>query len=353
MSKVFLRLLVVIILIAGITTAVYFIINQPDENKKLYEDYASLTKTEKYQNFDYLTKEWVNSGTGTPISLVKNDQTLNTHYKLATAIKNQIESNLLLINYAKDVDKTAQKSIAKKIDSAAMMATAKDSISDSISTLVVLGTMVLTYFTNIHIDGWCGLLVAIFVFYAGYSSAKDTISPLLGQPPEPEFVERIEEIIMEYQKQGVLGIHDLVVHNYGPGRVMLSVHVEVPSSGDVLILHDMIDLIEHRLARELGCSAVIHMDPICVDDELTNEMKQRVAEIIEKMTEKITFHDFRIVHGPTHTNIIFDIVIPFEVKRSEEEIVEWLQEEVHAFSTDDMEYFAVIDVDRDMYSSAK
>ena len=129
MSKVFLRLLVVIILIAGITTAVYFIINQPDENKKLYEDYASLVKTEKYQNFDYLTKEWVNSGTGTPISLVKNDQTLNTHYKLATAIKNQIESNLLLINYAKDVDKTAQKSIAKKIDNFNKKAYGKDGVS--------------------------------------------------------------------------------------------------------------------------------------------------------------------------------------------------------------------------------
>ena len=172
------------------------------------------------------------------------------------------------------------RNIAKKIDSAAMMATAKDSISDSVSTLVVLLTMVITLVTDIHIDGWCGLFMAAFVFYAGFSSAKDTISPLLGQPPEPEFVQRIEDIIMEYQKQGVLGIHDLVVHNYGPGRVMLSVHVEVPSSGDILVLHDMIDLIEHRLARELHCSAVIHMDPICVDDELTNEMRHKVAEII-------------------------------------------------------------------------
>lgn len=244
------------------------------------------------------------------------------------------------------------RSIAKKFDSAAMMATAKDSISDSISTIVVLLTMLITLFADVHIDGWCGLLVAAFVFYAGYGSAKDTISPLLGQPPEPEFVQKIEDIIMEYQEQGVLGIHDLVVHNYGPGRVMLSVHVEVPSSGDILALHDMIDLIEHRLARELRCSAVIHMDPVSVDDELTNEMKQRVAEIVEQMEGNITFHDFRIVHGPTHTNIIFDVLVPFDVKCSEEEIVELLGEKIHAFSTEDMEYFAVIDVDRDMYGSS-
>ncbi|MBQ8597959.1 MAG: cation transporter [Lachnospiraceae bacterium] len=235
------------------------------------------------------------------------------------------------------------RNIAKKIDSAAMMATAKDSISDSISTIVVLLAMLVTLFADVHIDGWCGLLVAVFVFYAGYSSAKDTISPLLGQPPEPEFVQRIEDIIMEYEEQGVLGIHDLVVHNYGPGRVMLSVHVEVPSSGDILALHDMIDLIEHRLARELHCSAVIHMDPICVDDELTNEMRQKVAEIIEGMEGHITFHDFRIVHGPTHTNLIFDVVVPFEYGLTDSEVVAYIREQVQKINEN---YFVVIEVDK-------
>jgi cation diffusion facilitator family transporter len=159
--------------------------------------------------------------------------------------------------------------VGKNIDSAAMLATAKDSVSDALATTMILLTTLLAKYTGLRIDGYCGLAVALIVFWAGISAARDTISPLLGQPPEPEFVEKIEEIIMSYEDRGVIGIHDLVVHNYGPGRVMLSVHVEVPSSGDILALHDMIDLIEHRLKNELECSAVIHMDPACVDDEAT------------------------------------------------------------------------------------
>lgn len=233
--------------------------------------------------------------------------------------------------------------ISKKIDSAAMMATAKDSISDSVSTLVVLLTTLLAFMTDIQIDGWCGILVAGFVIFTGVGAMKDTISPLLGQPPEPGFVKKVEEIIMEYKSQGVLGIHDLVVHNYGPGRVMLSVHVEVPSSGDILVLHDMIDLIEHRLAKELSCSAVIHMDPVCVNDELTKQMKEDVAEIIKKMEGDVTFHDFRIVHGPTHTNLIFDVVVPFDYTMTDGEVIEFLKNEIHRI---DEKYMAVIEVDK-------
>jgi len=233
--------------------------------------------------------------------------------------------------------------ISRKIDSAAMMATAKDSISDSVSTMVVLAATVLAFAVDIQIDGWCGILVALFVLWTGYGAMKDTISPLLGQPPEPEFVKRIEEIIMEYKEQGVLGIHDLVVHNYGPGRVMLSVHVEVPSTGDILALHDMIDLIEHRLARELRCSAVIHMDPICVNDEETNRMKEKVARIVEDMEGDVNFHDFRMVHGPTHTNLIFDVVVPYGYGMSDKEVRDYIQKKI---SEIDPNYFAVIDVDK-------
>ena len=239
------------------------------------------------------------------------------------------------------------KRIAKKIDSATMDATAMDSLSDSVSTTVVLFTTLLAYFFGIQIDGYCGVLVALFVFWTGFQAAKETINPLLGQPPEPEFVKQVEDIVMSYKDRGVLGIHDLVVHNYGPGRVMLSVHVEVPAKGDILELHDMIDNIEHRLARELNCSAVIHMDPICVDDELTNELKASVAEIIRKKSEKLHFHDFRIVQGPTHTNVIFDIEVPYDVKEEDAEIVKELQKEIRKLSTPEMEYFAVIDVDRE------
>lgn len=234
--------------------------------------------------------------------------------------------------------------IGKKIDSAAMMATAKDSISDSISTIVVLLTTLLALWTDIRIDGWCGILVALFVLWTGYEAMKDTVSPLLGQPPEPEFVARIEEIIMQYQEQGVLGLHDLVVHNYGPGRVMLSVHVEVSSAGDILELHDMIDLIEHRLAGELNCSAVIHMDPVCVNDEETNKVKEKVGEIIKGMEGDVRFHDFRMVHGPTHTNLIFDVAVPYDYVMTDNELVSYIREKVREL---DENYFVVIDVDKE------
>ena len=187
------------------------------------------------------------------------------------------------------------------------------------------------------------MLVALFVFFAGFSAAKETIGPLLGQPPEPEFVKRIEEIIMEYKEQGVMGMHDLVVHNYGPGRVMLSVHVEVPAEGDILALHDMIDTIEHRLAKELTCSAVIHMDPVCADDALTNELKGQVAAIIKNMEGRITFHDFRIVHGPTHTNLIFDVVVPYDYGMTDEEVADYIRRQVKQINEN---YFVVIDVDK-------
>lgn len=239
------------------------------------------------------------------------------------------------------------KSVARKINSAAMDATAMDSLSDSVSTTVVLMTTVISYFCQIQIDGYCGVVVALFVAMTGFQAAKETIDPLLGQPPEPEFVKHVQEIVLSYTGMGVLGIHDLVVHNYGPGRVMLSVHVEVPAKGDILELHDVIDNIEHRLARELNCSAVIHMDPISVDDELTNELKAAVAQIIRQKSEKIHFHDFRIVQGPTHTNVIFDIEVPYEIKEDDAEIVKDLQKEIRKLGTAEMEYFAVIDVDRE------
>ena len=166
-----------------------------------------------------------------------------------------------------------------------------DSLSDSVATTVVLIATLVSFFSGIQIDGYCGVIVALFVGMTGFQAAKETIDPLLGQPPEPAFVKQVREIVMSYQKQGVLGIHDLVVHNYGPGRVMLSVHVEVPAEGDILHMHDMIDNIEHRLHRELNCSAVIHMDPVSVGDERTNELKAKVREIINGMQENIHFHD--------------------------------------------------------------
>ena len=240
------------------------------------------------------------------------------------------------------------KSVAKKIDSAAMGATAMDSLSDSVATTVVLIATLVSYFFGIEIDGYCGVIVALFVGMTGFQAAKETINPLLGQPPESAFVNQVRAIVMSYQEQVVLGIHDLVVHNYGPGRVMLSVHVEVPASGNILHMHDMIDNIEHRLRRELNCSAVIHMDPVSVGDERTNELKEKVRGIIEGMHENIHFHDFRIVDGPTHTNVIFDVEVPYSVKMEDKEIVSYLRQKIRELGGNGQEYYAVIDVDRDL-----
>ena len=234
------------------------------------------------------------------------------------------------------------RSTGRKIDSAAMMATAADSLSDMLSTSVVLIATLIGKFTGLQIDGWCGLLVGIFILYAGFSAAKDTISPLLGQPPQKEFVEKIESIVQSYPQ--VLGIHDLIVHDYGPGRVMISLHAEVPASGDMLHLHDTIDNIERQLHRELHCDAVIHMDPVMNDDEETQELKKQVTCCLHELDKSLNLHDFRIVKGPTHTNSIFDILVPFKFQLSDAEISRFMEEKIHSISAS---YYAVINIDKD------
>ena len=202
-------------------------------------------------------------------------------------------------------------SVGKKIGSLAMRATATDSISDCIATTVVLICSIIAKFTSINLDAYCGVVVAIFIFIAGFKAAKDTIDPLLGTPPEEEFVEEIENIVMSHDD--ILGIHDLIVHNYGPGRVMISLHAEVDAHGDILVLHDLIDNIEHELKTKCNCQALIHMDPIINDDEEINQLKHDIANLIKEIDKKMTLHDFRVVKGPTHTNVIFDVVAPYSL----------------------------------------
>lgn len=231
--------------------------------------------------------------------------------------------------------------IGHRINSSAMLATAKDSLSDTISTLVVLIATLVSHFTNIQIDAYCGVLVALFIFYAGYSAAKDTISPLLGQAPDPEFVQQINDIVMSYE--GVIGLHDLIVHNYGPGRILISLHAEVPADGDILTMHDMIDLIEHHLRSSLHCEAVIHMDPVCIGDAETDRLKELVLGYIHDIDEVITMHDFRIVKGPTHTNVIFDIVVPYKYKYTDQELIQMISKRI---LEENPYHFAVIEVDK-------
>lgn len=231
---------------------------------------------------------------------------------------------------------------SRLIDSAAMRATAVDSLSDSIATTVVLLSTLIGKYTHLMIDGYCGVLVGLFILFAGYKAAKETLSPLLGQPPTKEFVSQIESIVMS--DPSVCGMHDLIVHDYGPGRVMISLHAEVPSNRNILEIHDAIDNIEVRLKKELHCDATIHMDPILVDDPVVANLKKQVAAIIASHKEIVSFHDFRIVKGPTHTNLVFDILLPMDCQTSEAEVLHNLRADVQAQIGKN--YYCVIQVDR-------
>lgn len=232
--------------------------------------------------------------------------------------------------------------IGKKLGSAAMRATATDSLSDTCATTVVLLSAIVGEVFGIQIDGFCGILVGLFIFYAGVSAAKETLDPLLGQAPEETLVLQIEEIVLSHQE--VRGIHDLLVHDYGPGRLMISLHAEVPAEGDILELHDVIDNIEVELRRKLNCDAVIHMDPVVTEDKHILYLKQKVGEIIQGIDPVISMHDFRVVAGPTHTNLIFDIVVPYEYRLSDEALVGQIQGRVAKDLGEG--HFVVIQVDK-------
>ena len=221
---------------------------------------------------------------------------------------------------------TYNRSYGNKIASAAMGATALDSISDAVATFVVLVSTVVSHFTGLQIDGVCGMLVGLFIMYAGISAAKETINPLLGQPAEDCFVERVHEIVLS--RKEILGMHDLVVHNYGPGRTMLSLHAEVPVDGSLVELHEVIDEVEHQISDELGCTAVIHMDPIWAKDEETQKMKKEMEADLKLIDPSLTLHDFRMVRCTGHMKLFFDIQEPYSCKIEEKELVKRLQDHV-------------------------
>ena len=218
--------------------------------------------------------------------------------------------------------------IGRKINSPGMSATAMDSLSDSIATSVVLISMLLARFADVNIDGWGGAAVAIFIIFSGFKAAKETLSPLLGNPPDPQLVRDITDIVMSHPE--VLNVHDLIVHDYGPGRLMISLHAEVPGDGDIYALHDAIDTAEYELQQKLGCSAVIHMDPVSPDGTKTAHMREELAEAAKAIDPRLTIHDFRIVDGPTHTNVIFDAVLPNDSPVTEDDAKAQLETIVHS-----------------------
>ena len=237
------------------------------------------------------------------------------------------------------------RAVGKKIKSAAMSATAADSLSDTAATSAVLLAMVIGKLTDVQLDGWVGLVVALFILWSAVQAARDTISPLLGQAPDPMLVKEIESLVMAHDT--VVGIHDLVVHDYGPGRCIISLHAEVPADEQVLELHDVIDNIEEELAQKLHCEAVIHMDPVVVGDPTVTALHQQVAALVKTIDPRITIHDFRMVPGQTHTNLIFDAVIPFDERLTRQQVADRIRQMVSEMEGD---YRAVVKVENSYVS---
>lgn len=219
------------------------------------------------------------------------------------------------------------KHLGEQINSSSLKATATDSLNDVYTTSGVLVSVIISHFTGLNLDGFIGFIVAVFILYSGIGIIKDTISPLLGEAPSPELVASIEEKILSYPN--VLGIHDLVIHNYGPNRCFASVHVEVDASEDIMISHDLIDTIERDFMIDLSIHLVIHLDPIITDDIITSELKNAVSVIVNSIDASLSIHDFRAVQGVTHTNLIFDIDVPVGFNMSNKELAYTINQRVH------------------------
>lgn len=230
--------------------------------------------------------------------------------------------------------------IGKKIDSTALQASSQDSRNDVLSTAAVLLGALVSRYTGLMLDGWMGLAVAVFIIVSGIRLIIDTTSPLLGLAPTKELVREIYRKIMSYQ--GILGLHDLNVHNYGPGRCFASVHCEVPADEDIMVSHDIIDNIERDFLKDLNIHLVIHLDPIVTGDERTNELKGVVAGIIREISPDITMHDFRVVWGTTHSNLIFDVVVPYRFRMADDQLQQTLVDRIHQMNPN---YHAVVVVD--------
>ena len=236
------------------------------------------------------------------------------------------------------------KRLGKKIDSISLIASGTDALNDVVVTFATVISMVVFMIFKVNIDGYIGCVVAFFIIKAGIEVVTDALGPLLGQPADKEVVDKIEEIILS--GEGIVGVHDLVVHNYGPGRIFASAHAEIPSDCDLLRMHDIIDQIETKIFKEINVEITIHFDPIDVNNDNLARMREKVAEIVNNIDSTLKFHDFRMVSGHTHTNLIFDIVYPYNCKLKEEEVLEKIDEKIDEISDfDNMKYFTVIKVD--------
>ncbi len=232
--------------------------------------------------------------------------------------------------------------VGKQIDSHPLKATATDCISDAIATGATILTLIIYKVWEVNIDAYCGILLSLLIFRAGFSTIRETLQTLLGPPPDAELVKRIEEIVMD--NDIVVGVHDLIVHDYGPGRRMISIHAEVPLDGDLATMHDCIDNIERRLSDELGCHAVIHMDPVLMGNEKVDNLKHQLKDIISSLSLGLSIHDFRVVIGPSHTNLIFDTVVPLECKLTDNQVIDLISDKVKEKIGEN--YYCVIGIDK-------
>ena len=230
--------------------------------------------------------------------------------------------------------------IGRRIRSTAMEAAALDSLSDCAATGAVLAASLAERYTALPLDGWCGLLVALFIFWSGIQAVKTTMDPLLGTPPSAEFVKQIQDLVLSHPH--IIGVHDLIVHDYGPGRRMISLHAEVPAKRDILELHSQIDHVERELRERLGCEAVIHMDPV-MTDALTQETHRKVAELVRCIDSDITIHDFRMVPKQGRTELVFDAAVPFDFRLTDRQVEEKIKDAVQVL---DSGYQAVVRVER-------
>ena len=231
--------------------------------------------------------------------------------------------------------------LGRRIGSAAMQATATDALSDVVATGAVLAGALIARVSGVNVDGWMGVVVAVFILRSGWGAAKDTLNPLLGQKPDPELVREIEKTVMEHPQ--VVGMHDLMIHDYGPGRAMMSFHAEVRRDADIMEVHDAIDHIERELQKKFGIVTSVHMDPIATDDARVSRVRGQVASLVQVIEPGMSIHDFRMTEGPRYTNLIFDVVVPHRCPLSDQEIKQRIQ---RAVATLDERYFAVVQLDR-------
>ena len=268
--------------------------------------------------------------------------------KIISPIKNEISIVVLLALIASIVVKCLMFFFyghnAKLINSDLLKASAIDSLSDCISTSIVLVSMIISKFAKINIDGYAGLVVAVFIAIAGIKILKEVISKLIGQAPDNEIFESIKSRILNHKE--VLGIHDLNVYSYGPNKFFASVHIELDAKTDSLVAHEMIDDIEREFLNETNIILTGHHDPIVIDDKEVNEMRKKVSKLVQNIDKSFSMHDFRMVKGPNKTNVIFEIAIPFETKIKEETIIESLKQEIEKI---DKKYIPVIMVEKQMY----